>query len=63
MNGMNNPTPEEIKQARKDAGLTQPQAAALLYKSCRAWQKWESGDARMDKAMFELFMIKVGKNG
>ena len=60
---MNNPTPEEIKQARKDASLTQSQAAALLYKSCRAWQKWESGEARMGKAMFELFLIKVGKNG
>lgn len=58
---MNNTTPEKIKQARKDAGLTQTQAAALLYKTCRAWQKWESGEAKMDKAFFELFKIKVQK--
>ena len=60
---MNNPSPEEIKQARKEACLTQPQAASLLYSTCRAWQKWESGEARMHQAMFELFLIKVGKNG
>jgi len=55
------PTPEQIKQARTDAGLTQTQAAALLYKTCRAWQKWESGEAKMDKVFFELFNIKVQK--
>lgn len=55
----NNPTPEEIKQARKDAGLTQTQAAELIYKSCRAWQQYEKGDREMDKAFFELFMIKT----
>ena len=57
-----NPTPQQIKQARTDAGLTQTQAAKMLYSSCRAWQKWESGEARMNPAMFELFIIKVGKN-
>jgi DNA-binding transcriptional regulator YiaG len=57
---MNNPTPEQIKQARKDAGLTQTKAAALLYSTPRAWQKWEYGEARMQLAMFELFKIKTG---
>jgi DNA-binding transcriptional regulator YiaG len=57
---MNNPTPEQIKQARKDAGLTQTKAAALLYSTHRAWQKWEYGEARMRLAMFELFKIKTG---
>ncbi len=58
---MNNPTPEQIKKARKDAGLTQTQAADLIYKSCRAWQQYEKGDREMDKALFELFMIKAVK--
>jgi DNA-binding transcriptional regulator YiaG len=60
---MNNPTPEKVKQARKDAGLTQTAAGAVLYSTCRAWQKWEKGEARMHQAMFELFMIKVEQNG
>ena len=60
---MNSPEPEEIKQARKDAGLTQTAAGAVLYSTCRAWQKWEKGEARMHQAMFELFLIKVSKNG
>lgn len=56
---MTNPTPEQIKQARKDAGLTQTQAADLIYKSCRAWQQYEKGDREMDKAFFELFTLKT----
>lgn len=54
-----NPTPEQIKQARKDAGLTQTQAADLIYKSCRAWQQYEKGDREMDKALIELFTLKT----
>ena len=57
---MNNPTPAQIKQSRKDAGLTQTEAALLIYKGCRAWQQYEKGDRAMDLALFELFMIKVG---
>jgi len=59
---MINPEPAVIKQSRKDAGLTQTQAGAVAYSTCRAWQKWEKGEARMHPAMFELFLIKVGKN-
>jgi DNA-binding transcriptional regulator YiaG len=58
---MNSPLPEQIKQSRKDARLTQTQAAALIYKTCRAWQKWEAGEIKMDAAFFELFLIKSGK--
>ena len=58
---MNNPTTQQIKQARMDAGLTQTAAALLIYKGCRAWQQYEKGDRAMDLALFELFMIKVGK--
>lgn len=54
-----NPTPQEIKQARIHAGLTQSQAAALIYKNIRTWQQWESGDREMDVAFFELFKIKT----
>ena len=56
---MNIPTPEQIKQARKEAGLTQTQAGILIHKSCRAWQQYEKGDREMDFAYWELFLIKT----
>ena len=50
--------PEEIKSLRLEAGLTQQQAAELIYCSVGAWKKWESGDREMHRAFFELFKIK-----
>lgn len=55
---MVSPTPLQIKQARKDAGLTQTNAAKLIYAECRTWQHWEKGDRAMHPAIFELFLIK-----
>jgi DNA-binding transcriptional regulator YiaG len=52
---------EIIKQARKDAGLTQSQAADLIYKTWRCWAQWEAGDRRMDLAYYELFMIRCAQ--
>lgn len=54
------PTSEEIKAARKAAGLTQPQAAALVYRQRLAWIRWEAGDP-IDMACWELFLIKTKK--
>lgn len=48
-----NPTPEEILKLRAGAGLTQRQAGALVYTSERQWQRWESGETRMLRAVFE----------
>lgn len=53
------PTPERIKQARIDAGLTQTEAANLIHKSLRVWQNYELGDRGMDKAAWVLFQIKL----
>jgi DNA-binding XRE family transcriptional regulator len=50
----------KIKQARKDAGLTQRQAADLVYSSLRTWQNWER-NGNIHPAIFELFMMKVKK--
>ena len=60
---MKNPTPEQIKQSRLNAGLTQAQAAAVIYKKLLAWQRYESGDRSMDYALYELFMLKTGHDG
>jgi len=51
----------ELKQLRERLGLTQSQAAALIYSSTRAWQQWESGERQMSRALCELFVIKTCK--
>jgi putative transcriptional regulator len=56
---MESPNKLEIKQARTDAGLSQTEAANLIYKGLRTWQQWEKGDRRMDPAFWELFLMKI----
>ncbi len=53
------PSPEQIKAARLKAGLTQGEAAKLVYVDLRTWQKWEGAERKMHPAMWELFEIKV----
>ncbi len=54
-----NPDPTKILSARKKAKLTQSQAAAIVFTTCRVWQQWEAGDRRMHQAFWELFKIKT----
>jgi len=54
------PEPNEIREARHRAGLTQSQAAALVGVHRRAWQYWEGGGRKMGVAVWELFLIKTG---
>lgn len=54
-------TPDEIKAARLAAGLTQAEAAALVYRTKNMWQKWEYGDYPIDRGLFELFKLKTQK--
>ena len=53
------PTPDAIRAARSAAGLTQTQAAALIYCTLRGWQDWEAGKRAMHPAFFELFLLKA----
>lgn len=53
-----NPKPEQIREAREAAGLTQTGAAALVHSTLRTWQDWEAGKARMHAGLWELFRIK-----
>jgi len=55
-----NPTKEEVKQARIDAGLTQRRAADMLYVTETTWKSWEYGTNKMSQANWELFNIKQG---
>lgn len=54
-----NPKPREIVEARDAAGLTQTQAAALVYVTLSGWQRWEQGERPMHPAFWELFRLKT----
>lgn len=59
---MEYPTPEEIKAARLRAGQTQQKAAETVYRADSArWREWEGGKYKMDKAVWELYLIKTSK--
>lgn len=53
-----NPSPVEIRQARERSGLTQTEAAALIYCTLRGWQEWEAGNRSMHPAFWELWRLK-----
>ena len=59
---MTKPTPEDVLQARKAAGLTQEAAGQVLGRHNREWRKWESGTAGMADSTFELFLLKTGQH-
>lgn len=54
-------TSEQIRAARKAAGLTQKQAAELLGLAMVTWKFYENGRLNMPARNFELFLIKTGQ--
>lgn len=57
------PSPEEVRAARIEAGLTQTQAAKIVHCTLNAWQKWEAAGVnsrRFHPGLWELFKIKTG---
>ena len=54
-----NPSPGQIRAARLEAGLTQRQAADLIYATVSAWESWEQGLRRMHPGLWELFRLKI----
>lgn len=54
-----NPKPREVVEAREAAGLTQSQAAAIVYVTLSGWQRWEQGERAMHPAFWELFRLKT----
>lgn len=53
-------TPEMVIEVRTIANLTQKESAAIVYVDERTWQRWESGDRKMNRNVYELFLIKTG---
>lgn len=58
---MTAPTPNEIREARRKAGLSQTAAGVLIHSALRSWQDWEAGKRQMHAAMWELFLLKTGQ--
>ena len=56
---MNSPTPDQIKQARKEAGLSRRKFGALVYSAYRSVQDWELGTSKMHPGLWELARIKL----
>lgn len=56
------PAPEVVKAARMRAGLTQQQAADLIYSKLRTWQDWESDacNTRMHPVIWKAFKHLAG---
>lgn len=56
------PTPQQIETARRNASLTQKQAADLVGVKLITWQRWEGKTARktaIPAGLWELFLIKT----
>lgn len=54
------PDADTVRAARESLGLTQEQAAAVVYVDARTWRKWELREREMHPAFFELFCLKQG---
>lgn len=56
------PTPAEVKKARSKAGLTQEQAAGVVYLGSGVrWSDYETGRSSVPLATWELFLLKAGQ--
>jgi transcriptional regulator with XRE-family HTH domain len=60
VNGSEVITAEDLKAARRKSGLTQSEAAKLVYTVIDNWQNWEQGRYPMLPALYELFLFKTG---
>jgi DNA-binding transcriptional regulator YiaG len=56
-----NPAPADIRAAREAAGLSQTDAAALIWCGLTAWQRWEAGQRRMHPAMWFAFQRRLAE--
>lgn len=54
------PAPDDIIAARLSVGLTQGDAAAIVYTTDRHWSNWERGVSKMPRASWRLFRLLTG---
>lgn len=53
------PPPEDIKRYRNSLGITQEQCADVAYVDIRTWQRWEAGERKMPRAIWEFFQMRA----
>lgn len=51
-------SPVELKELRKELGLSIADAARQVQIHPRSWARYEAGDRQIPKGMLELFLIK-----
>lgn len=56
------PTAEQVRAARKAAGLTQAAAADLCCRTERSWQDAELGKRQLDGAAWEMFLLMTDQH-
>jgi DNA-binding transcriptional regulator YiaG len=54
-----NPTPDMIKDARERLGLTETEAAAVVFRNAASWRAWEAGERRMGPGDWVLFRVRT----
>lgn len=59
---MKNPKPAAIRSARATSGLTQAEAAQMVFVSLVTWARWEAGTCPMPRGLFDLFLIKTNQS-
>jgi DNA-binding XRE family transcriptional regulator len=53
------PNKDELAEFRREHGLSQSQAAKLIYTPTSTWQKWELGINGIHPGLWELFQLKA----
>src|SRR5262245_28403908 len=53
------PPATAVKAARLQAGLTHRQAAQVIHAGQARWLQWESGTRRMDRALWEYWLVQT----
>lgn len=56
---MKPPSTDLILAARKRAKHTQAKAGEIVHSNARRWREWETGQARMTPALFELYLLRT----
>ncbi|WP_426237557.1 hypothetical protein [Pseudomonas sp. TWP3-2] len=55
------PTPQNIRMARKNVNLSETAAGELIYVSRESWRLYEKGDTKIKLGLWELFLFKTGQ--
>lgn len=56
-------TGDELREARRRAGISQSQAADLVGRSLTCWRDWEAGRRPADLGALQVFLDLVGAVG